>query len=328
MQMPEKVSKEEFGSPNHARFVMQPLEPGFGVTIGNAFRRVLLSSITGSSIIGVKISDVLHEYQTITGVVEDMSEIILNLKEVNVRLINEDLKSVHLQVRGPGVFTAKDIQEVSSELEISNPDCHIATLDDDADFEVELRFGSGKGYVPSEEQQINDFPIGMLPIDAIYTPIQNVIYNIEPFRVGQRTDYESLVLDVRTNGTVSAEKAVYKSAHILVDHINYFVKADEVLKIEETSYDTEIEEHKAEMNKVRELLDIEVDDMEVTVRVHNCLKAANIKRIADLVRYQEAELIKFRNFGKKSLNELVQKIHEMGLEFGMNVDQYYKYEKK
>ncbi len=328
MQMPEKVSKEEFGTPSHARFVMQPLEPGFGVTIGNAFRRVLLSSITGDAIIGVKISDVLHEYQTITGVMEDMSEVILNLKDVKLKLQNPELKLVHLHVQGPGTFTAKDIQAVSPELEIQNPDAHIATLDEDADFDVELRFDSGKGYVPSEEQNITDFPIGMLPIDAIYTPIQNVIYNIEPFRVGQKTDYERLLLDVRTDGTISAEQAVYKSAQILVEHINYFVKADEVQRIEETSYDTEIEEHKAEMNKVRELLDIQVDDLEVTVRVHNCLKAANIRKLADLVRYQEAELIKFRNFGKKSLSELVDKVHEMGLEFGMNVDQYYKYEKK
>ena len=178
MQMPDKVSKEEFGTPSHARFVMQPLEPGFGVTIGNAFRRVLLSSIHGSAIIGVKITDVLHEYQTITGVIEDMSEIILNLKEVKVRLINEDLKSVHLHVQGPGTFTAKNIQDVSPELEILNPECLIGTLDEDADFDVELRFDSGKGYVPSEEQQITDFPIGMLAIDAIYTPIQNVIYNV------------------------------------------------------------------------------------------------------------------------------------------------------
>lgn len=328
MQMPDKVSKEEFGTPSHARFVMQPLEPGFGVTIGNAFRRVLLSSIQGSAIIGVKITDVLHEYQTITGVIEDMSEIILNLKEVKVRLINEDLKSVHLHVQGSGTFTAKNIQDVSPELEILNPECLIATLDADADFDVELRFDSGKGYVPSEEQQITDFPIGMLAIDAIYTPIQNVIYNIEPFRVGQKTDYERLILDVRTDGTITAEQAVYKSAQILVEHVNYFVKADEVQRIEETSYDTEIEEHKAEMNKVRELLDIQVEDLEVTVRVHNCLKAANIKKVADLVRYQEAELIKFRNFGRKSLTELVDKVRELGLEFGMNVDQYYKYEKK
>jgi len=328
MQMPEKVSKEEFGTPSHARFVMQPLEPGYGVTIGNAFRRVLLSSMKGDAIVGVKITDVLHEYQTIPGVVEDMSEIILNLKELKLKLVNEDLKSVHIHMQGPCEFTGKNIQDISSEIEILNPENYIATLDDDADFEVELRFDSGKGYVPSEEQQINDFPIGMLPIDAIYTPIQNVIYNIEPFRVGQKTDYERLILDVRTDGTITAERAIFKSAQILVEHINYFIRPDEVKPIEDSTYDSEIEEHRSEMNKIRDLLDTNVLDLEVTVRVHNCLKAANIEKLADLVRYQQAELIKFRNFGRKSLSELVDKVHDLGLEFGMNVDQYYKYEKK
>ena len=328
MQMPEKVGIDEVSAPEHSRFIMQPLEPGYGVTIGNALRRILLSSIPGSAIIGLKISDVLHEYQTIQGVKEDVTEIILNLKEIRMRFKDEEVQKVHFHIQGPGVWTAKDIQDASPEIEILNPDHHIATLDDDADFDIELRLGTGKGYVPSEEQQIADFPVGMLPIDAIYTPIKNVIYQIEPFRVGQRTDYERLILDVRTDGTISAEESVMKSAKIMLEHIKYFISASDAEKLEETSLDAEMEEHRAEMAKVREKLDISVEDLELSVRVHNCLKAANIRRVADLVRFQESELLKFRNFGRKSLTELIQKIRDMGLDFGINIEQYYKYDKR
>ena len=198
MQMPDAVAVEEIDGPYHAQLVLNPLEEGYGVTIGNAFRRVLLSSIPGSAIIGVKISDVLHEFQTIPGVVEDMTEIILNLKEVRLRLTDKKVPTrITFSVKGGGTWTAGMIAEATPEIEVLDPDKVIGTLADDADFDVELRIGRGKGYVPSEEHNTTDFPVGMLPIDAIFTPIKNVIYNVEPFRVGQKTDYERLVLDVK-----------------------------------------------------------------------------------------------------------------------------------
>jgi len=328
MQMPEKVTVEEVGSANHCRFIMQPLEPGYGVTIGNALRRILLSSIPGSAIIGVKITDVLHEYQTVTGVLEDVMEIILNLKEVRFKMEETHSNRVVFHIKGPGTWTAKNIQNAAPELMVLNPEHHIATLDKDANFDVELRLGTGKGYIPWEEQQITDFPVGMLPIDAIYTPIVNVIYTIEPYRVGQRTDYERLILETRTDGTISSEEAVQKAAGILNDHIRFFVSAEDIMADEEFPIDTELEEQRAEIEKVREILDTPVEDLELSVRVHNCLKAADISVIADLVRFQESELLKFRNFGRKSLTELIQKIKDMGVDFGMNVEFYYKFDKK
>lgn len=328
MQMPEKVTVEEVGSANHCRFIMQPLEPGYGVTIGNALRRILLSSIPGSAIIGVKITDVLHEYQTVTGVLEDVMEIILNLKEVRFKMEETHSNRVVFHIKGPGTWTAKNIQNAAPELMVLNPDHHIATLDKDANFDVELRLGTGKGYIPWEEQQITDFPVGMLPIDAIYTPIVNVIYTIEPYRVGQRTDYERLILETRTDGTISSEEAVQKAAGIMNDHIRFFVSSEDSIADEEFPIDTELEEQRAEIEKVREILDTPVEDLELSVRVHNCLKAANISVIADLVRFQESELLKFRNFGRKSLTELIQKIKDMGVDFGMNVEFYYKFDKK
>jgi len=328
MQMPEKVTVEEVGSANHCRFIMQPLEPGYGVTIGNALRRILLSSIPGSAIIGVKITDVLHEYQTVTGVLEDVMEIILNLKEVRFKMEETHSNRVVFHIKGPGTWTAKNIQNAAPELMVLNPDHHIATLDKDANFDVELRLGTGKGYIPWEDQQITDFPVGMLPIDAIYTPIVNVIYTIEPYRVGQRTDYERLILETRTDGTITSEDAVQRAASIMNDHIRFFITAEEIAQDEEFPVDTELEEQRAEIEKVREILDTPVEDLELSVRVHNCLKAANISVIADLVRFQESELLKFRNFGRKSLTELIQKIKDMGVDFGMNVEFYYKFDKK
>lgn len=223
MQMPERVQIEETAISNHGKFILQPLEQGYGVTIGNSLRRILLSSIPGAAIIGVKISDVLHEFQTIQGVMEDVSEIILNLKEIRLKTIDKKPQRVIFHLKGPGVWTAKDIQDASSQIEVLDTSQHIATLADDADFDVELRIGRGKGYVPAEEHQIVDYPIGMLPIDAIFTPIKNVIYTIEPYRVGQKTDYEKLVLDVKTDGTITPQEAVHNAAKIMLEHVKLFI---------------------------------------------------------------------------------------------------------
>lgn len=328
MQMPERVILEETASEYHGRFILQPLEPGYGVTIGNSLRRILLSSIPGLAIIGVKISDVLHEFQTIPGVVEDLSEIILNLKEVRLRTSDKKLTKVNFQMSGPGKWTAKDIQDANPIIEVMNPNHHIATLAEDADFEVELRLGRGKGYVPAEEQVITDFPLGMLPIDSIYTPIQNVIYTIEPYRVGQRTDYERLILDVRTDGTITAQEAVNTSAKIMQDHVKYFIYIETVEEEPPVVENQEEEQRIAERNKIRKILLTPVEELELSVRAHNCLKAANIKTLAELVQLQESELLKFRNFGRKSLAELAEVVLNNGLEFGMSVEQYMKEEVK
>lgn len=322
MQMPENVIVDDNYQDDNGIFVFQPLEKGFGVTIGNSLRRVLLSTTPGTAITGVKISDVLHEFQTIPGVVEDVSEIILNLKEVRIKNNEKKNNKLNLSVKGPGQFTAKDIQDANPHAEIMNQDKVICNLDTDAEFDVELRLGRGKGYVPSEEQNVVDFPVGMLPIDSIYTPIKNVIHNVEPFRVGQKTDYEKLVLEITTDGTITAKEAVHYAAKIINDHIQLFVNLAEYEEEEVAQNSAEEEVKIAEHNRLKKILLTPVDELELSVRAHNCLKAADIKLLGDLVRLQESELLKFRNFGRKSLTELLDIVATNGLEFGMNVDFY------
>lgn len=325
MQMPDKVIVEQTSSENHGRFILQPLEQGFGVTIGNTFRRVLLSSIVGSAVVGAKFSNVLHEFETIQGVTEDVAEIILNLKEVRFKLIDKKVQRIAFRLKGPGTWTARDIQEASSQIEIMNLDHHIATLETDADFDVELRIGRGKGYVPSEEQQIFDFPVGMLPIDSVFTPIKNVIFNVEPFRVGQKTDYEKLILDVKTDGTITPDEAVHQAAVIIRDHIKLFIDFDILVeKQEEETKKAEEDTLQTENKKMKTILLTPVEDLELSVRAHNCLKGASIKHVYELVRLQQSDLLKFRNFGKKSLTELSETVQSLGLEFGMDVEKYLK----
>lgn len=325
MQMPDRVIIEESGSDYHCRFILSPLEPGFGVTIGNSLRRVLLSSIHGTAIIGVKISDVLHEFQAIPGVVEDVTDIILNLKEIRLKISDKKLTKINFSLKGPCVWTAKDIQDASPLIEVTDPNQYIATLSEDAEFDVELRIGRGKGYIPSEEQIQTDFPIGMLPIDAIYTPIRNVVYDIEPYRVGQKTDYERLILDVRTDGTISAQEAVHQSSKIMNDHIKYFINFEFADEEEPAPIENpENEAKNAERNRIRKILLTPVEELELSVRAHNCLKIANIKTLSELVVLEESELLKFRNFGRKSLAELHEIVANYGLNFGMSVDYYIK----
>jgi len=324
IQMPDNILIEETDNPNHTMFILQPLEKGYGVTIGNSLRRVLLSSIPGSAIIGVKISDVLHEFQTIPGVIEDVTEIILNLKEIRLKAIDKKLQKINFNLTGPCKWTAKDIQNACDLIEVVNEDHYIATLAEDAELDIELRIGRGKGYVPAEEQQMGEYPIGMLPIDAIFTPILNVIYHVEPHRVGHRTDYEKLILDVKTDGTISPVEAVHIASKIINEHIKFFITFEEIEEeppVQETAAD-EVKE--AERNKLRKILLTPVEELELSVRAHNCLKAANIKNLAELVQLQEQELLKFRNFGRKSLAELSEVVANYGLTFGMNVEKLLK----
>ncbi len=322
MQMPDRVQIEETSDPNTNKFILQPLEQGYGVTLGNSFRRVILSSIPGSAIIGLKITDVLHEFQTIPGVVEDVSDIILNLKDVRFKMLDKKAQRVIFNLKGPGEWTAADIQNATDQIEIINPNLHIATLAEDAEFEVELRFGRGRGYIPAEEQNLIDYPIGMLPIDAIFTPIKNVMYKIEPYRVGHKTDYEQLNLEITTDGTITPQEALHYAAKILQDHVNYFASFDEVEEEKEAQETAEDEVKTQEHKRLRKILLTSVDELELSVRAHNCLKAANIKNLSELVTLQEQELLKFRNFGRKSLSELSDVVHNFGLDFGMDVEKY------
>ncbi len=317
-QMPEKVQLDEANYSNTSgRFTLQPLEKGFGVTLGNAFRRVLLSSLPGTAFTALRIEGVLHEFSTIPGVVEDVSEIILNLKAVRLKLINKKLNRIVVELKGPKDITAADLQKANPEIEILNPNQHIATLNAGAEFEMELRIGRGKGYVPAEENKSPEQTSGLITMDSIFTPIKNVRYFVEPTRVGQQTDYEKLILEVETDGSVAPDDALAQAASILRDHIQLFLSFDI-----ETEAAEEMLEKDSEFARVRKILQMSVDELELSVRSHNCLRAANIKTIADLVRRDEPELLKFRNFGRKSLAELSEIIDQFGLTFGMDVEKY------
>jgi len=316
LQMPEGVQVEE-ESDSTGQFVIEPLERGYGVTIGNALRRVLLSSLRGMAITAVKIDGVQHEFSTIEGVTEDVSDIILNLKEVRFAADEVREGHLHLSLDGPDNWTAEDIAESTSDYEVLNPDQHIATLSEEATVNVDLRVGYGRGYIPSEENKREDDPIGVIAVDSIFTPIKNVKYSVKPTRVGQKIDYEKLILDVETDGSVTPEEAVTQAAQILRDHVNFFIQLDE--EPEPVVEEQEVDE---EVKRIRELLAQPVDELDLSVRSHNCLKAASIKTIGDLVRREEDEMLKFRNFGRKSLQELIEVLDERGLHFGMDVEEY------
>ncbi|HEY6906925.1 MAG TPA: DNA-directed RNA polymerase subunit alpha [Ignavibacteriaceae bacterium] len=320
--MPEAVVLDESGYSNtYGKFSLQPLERGYGVTLGNSLRRVLLSSLSGAAITSVKFSGVLHEFTTIEGVVEDVSEIILNLKQVRMKLLSKKPNKIEISFNGEGEFTASDIQKSSNEIEILNPDLHIATLNKSAKFDIELRVGKGTGYVPSSENVSPEQTIGVIPIDSIFTPIKNIKYDVENVRIGDKNDYEKLTVEIYTDGSITPDDALTQAAKILRDHIQLFINFD-IEQEEEQA----VSQKDTEFERVRKILLTPVDDLELSVRSHNCLKAANIKNLAELVRRDESEMLRFRNFGRKSLAELMEIVENMGLEFGMDVDKYLKEE--
>jgi len=318
LQMPESVERDDSTYSNtFGRFVIQPLERGFGDTIGNAFRRVLLSSLHGAAITQVQFDHVLHEFSDIPGVKEEVTEVILNLKQVRIKLLNKKPNKVSIDLKGPCNFTAADLQKDTQDFEILNPDHHIATLGDDADLKLELKIGRGRGYVPAEENKLPDQPIGTISIDAVFNPIRRVNYTVENTRVGHKTDYEKLILDVETDGSITPDDALTYAGQILRDHIDLFIRFDvEPVVNEETP---QIDE---EVLRIRKILKMSVEELELSVRSHNCLKAADIKTIGDLVKRDENEMLKFRNFGRKSLTELKNILEDKGLHFGMDVDNY------
>ncbi len=322
LKMPEAVVLDESTYTNtFGKFSLQPLERGYGVTLGNSIRRVLISSLTGAAITSVKFSGVLHEFTTIEGVVEDVSEIILNLKQVRMKLLSKKPNKIDISFSGQGEWTAADIQKASNEVEILNPELHIATLNKSLKLDVEIHVGKGVGYVPAAENITPDQTIGVIPIDSIFTPIKNVKYDVENVRIGDKADYEKLTLEITSDGSITPDDALTQAAKILREHIQLFINFDIEQEEEQavTPKDTESE-------RLKKILLTPVDDLELSVRSHNCLKAANIKNLADLVRKDESEMLKFRNFGRKSLSELMEIVETMGLEFGMDVDKYIKEE--
>ncbi len=316
-QMPEAVEIDESThTDTYGKFIVQPLERGYGVTIGNSLRRVLISTLQGAAIVTIKVDGVLHEFSTIPGVSEDVTEMILNLKGVRFKLLNKKPDKIFVQVKGPKEFTARDLQIGNNDFEILNPDHLIATLNSEAELKMELMIKKGRGYVPAEENRPSDAPIGTIPLDAIYSPIRNVTYTIENTRVGQKTDYEKLILEIWTDGSITPEDALSNAGRILRDHIALFISFD--MKPEKED-DEDIDE---ETLQIRKLLRKPVEDLELSVRSANCLKEAKIRTIADLVRRDENEMLRFKNFGRKSLIELNEILKTKSLHFGMDVEKY------
>jgi DNA-directed RNA polymerase subunit alpha len=303
----------------YGKFVIQPLERGFGVTLGNAMRRVLLTSLPGAAITNVKVENVLHEFSAISGVKDDMSDIIQNLKGVRFRLSDSDVDNVNISLKGKKTFTAADIQKVTDQFEVLNKDHYITELNSKGAIQIELRIGVGKGYVPAEENELPNAPIGTLAIDSIFNPVKRVTYNVQPVP-GAKDPIEILSIELETDGSVTPEDAISYSATVMMDHLRLVeaIAKPEVLEVTE-----KISE---EIIKVRNLLNLTIDEMELSVRSHNCLQAAGIKYIYELVSKEESEMLKYKNFGRKSLTELVEKLDEMGINFGMDVDKYLKLE--
>ena len=287
-------------------------------------RRVLISSLPGTAIVAIKVNDVPHEFSTIKGIVEDVSEMILNLKEVRFKDITRKSTKIELNLKGPQEFTAKDIQNATAEFEILNPDLHIATLNKDVVLNLELRIGTGIGYVPSEENKKYELPLNFIPIDSIFSPIINVNFTIENTRVGQRTDYEKLLLEIKTDGSITPEEAVIMSSRILREHLQLFLD----LKPDMQETETVEEEKNEEFEMIRKVLIMPVDELDLSVRSQNCLRSANIRTIGDLVSKNESEMLHYRNFGRKSLAELGELIESFGLSFGMDITKYLKEESK
>ena len=303
----------------YGKFVLQPLERGYGVTVGNALRRVLLTSLPGAAITNVKVEGVLHEFSTITGVKEDMADIIQNLKSVRFKLSDSDVDNVKLSLKGKKVFTAADIQKATDQFEVLNKDQYITEINSNGKMDIELRIGVGKGYIPSEENELPNAPIGTLAMDSIFNPVTKVTYNVQPVP-GAKDPIEILSIEIETDGSVTPQDAISYSATVLMDHLKLVeaIAKPEVLEVTE-----KISE---EIIQVRNLLNLTIDEMELSVRSHNCLQAAGIKHIYELVSKEESEMLKYKNFGRKSLTELVEKLDDMGISFGMDVDKYLKLE--
>jgi DNA-directed RNA polymerase subunit alpha len=319
-QQPDKVimlDSTEF----KGRFEFRPLEPGFGITVGNALRRILLSSLEGFAIVSAKIDGVDHEYSTIKGVQEDITDIVLNLKQVRFKrqIEGTESESVTVKLSGQNKFTAGDIGKFTSAFQVMNPDMLICELDKSVSLTIELLIGKGRGYVGADENKRENAPLGTIAMDSIFTPIRKVKYEVENFRVEQRTDYEKLMLEIECDGSITPKDALQESAKILIQHFMLF--SDERISLE-LDAPAEVEEFDESSLHMRQLLKTKLADMDLSVRALNCLKAADIESLGDLVAYNKNDLLKFRNFGKKSLTELEDLVESKNLSFGMDVSKY------
>ena len=319
-QKPNKVvmtkSNEATGT-----FEFFPLEKGYGVTIGNAMRRVLLSSLEGYAISAVKIQGADHEFSTVKGIVEDVVEIVLNLKQVRFKsnTVSEEQDKLFISIKGKDQFLAGDIGRYTNDYSILNPELVICNMDPTVNIELELTVSKGRGYVPADENKQKDAPIGVIAVDSIYTPIKNVKFNVEDYRVEQKTDFEKLVMDVTTDGSIHPEEALKEAAKILIEHFVLF--SDENI-MPETKVSSIVEEVDESFLQMRKILKTALADLDLSVRAYNCLKAAENKTLGELVNYHIDDLLKFRNFGKKSLSELEEFVRDRGLHFGMDVSKY------
>ncbi len=315
-QRPKRLEFErETLTDRFGRFYAQPFERGFGTTIGNGMRRVLLSSIEGAAISAVKIEGVLHEFSPIPGVVEDATDIILNLKQIPLKMHVDFTKTLYVRVEKPGEVKARDIQ-TDADVEILEPDAHIATVSEGGKLIMEMRVKRGRGYVAADRNFDDDLGIGWIPIDSVHSPVKKVNYLVEAARLGQTTDYEKLTLDVWTNGAVHPRDAVSLAAKLVRDHLNIFINLEEA-----TDQQGEAQVEQPRGSVLNENLDKSVEELELSVRSYNCLKNANIRTIRDLVQKTEPEMLKTKNFGRKSLNEIKEILHSMGLSLGMRLDQ-------
>ncbi|MBX2977897.1 MAG: DNA-directed RNA polymerase subunit alpha [Flavobacteriales bacterium] len=321
-QRPDKVTMIE-SDDKRGSFEFRPLEPGYGITIGNSLRRILLSSLEGHAITAVRIDGVDHEFTSIKGVIEDMTEIVLNLKQVRFRRQLDDVSTekVSFTVTGKDSFTAGDIGKHTTGFQVLNPELVIANMEPGVKLHVELSIGKGRGYVPADENKVEGVPVGTIFIDSIYTPIKNVKYTVENTRVEEKTDYEKLVIEVTTDGSITPKNALQEAAKILIHHFMLFSDERISLDVEERAT-AEVEEFDETSLHMRQLLKTKLVDMDLSVRALNCLKAADIDTLGDLVSYNKNDLLKFRNFGKKSLTELEDLVESKGLSFGMNVSKY------
>ncbi len=317
-QMPESIEVDQstYGI-DYGKFVIQPLERGYAITIGNAMRRVLLSSLPGTAITSIRLEGIQHEFSTIKGVKEDVTELIIALKGVRVKLLEQQAEKVYLNLKGPMVVTAADLGRDTTDFEVLNPDHVIANLNSEAELKGEVLIQQGRGYIPADENREEDSPLGTIPVDAIYTPVSKVNFSIENTRVGQRTDYEKLIVEVWTDGSITPDDALTHAGKIIRDHIQLFINFEMMPGEDEEEIETD-----EEILRIRRLLRKPVDELELTVRAANCLKEARIRTIADLVAYDEPEMLKFKNFGRKSLNELNEILVTHSLYFGFDTKKY------
>jgi DNA-directed RNA polymerase subunit alpha len=319
-QKPDKVIMLE-ANDRFGKFEFRPLEPGYGITVGNALRRILLSSLEGYAITTVKIEGIDHEFSTITGVIEDVTEIILNLKQVRFKRTVDDVdhEKVLVKIHGQDVFKAGNLNSALSSFEVLNPDLVIFRMEPDVKIQIEFSISKGRGYVPAEENQPADAEFGLIAIDSIFTPIRNVKYSVENYRVEQKTDYEKLLLEIETDGSIHPKDALKEAAKILIYHFMLFSDEKITLDSDDKLANEEFDE---EVLHMRQLLKTKLVDLDLSVRALNCLKAAEVETLGDLVKFNKNDLLKFRNFGKKSLTELDELLESMSLSFGMDVSKY------